>query len=212
MSRKKRKDQVIGITQQPVGKAIANGMLFFGILASIVFFFPHYSQLYLLPSLIIGLVGVAAFVWLNLYPDLRAKFLFYVSLATLCTMAAVRIFNYLLPDLKIIGIVIILTVVISHSLPIVSPELTRFLRGELSFAPKTWFGRFLLKGSLFLLPIAGFIGATMGLFARGDTGELDITMLIMAPILWFLAIMLPFSTSRPISPWEGKVQSRTEKK
>ncbi len=37
-------------------------------------------------------------------------------------------------------------------------------------------------------------------------------MLIVGPLFWFIAIVLPFSTQYPVSPWEYEKQKHIEVK
>jgi hypothetical protein len=190
-------------TKQPFGMVLIAGVLLLGIFASMAFLMPYYSQLYFYFSLAIWAFGVIAFVWVNLKPNIWPKFLFYLSLASLFTIIAVRTFNYLLPTLKgLVSVLIISTVVFAHTLPLWNTEVTRLLRNELSFAPKTRAGKLLLRSSLALFPTAGLIGAIIGLFMQNEINKLDIRLFVLGPLCWYLAIILPFSTHTPTSPWE----------
>lgn len=202
MSEKIIQDPVTGHIKQPIGQLILGVPVFFGVLVSMVIFMPVYARNLVFVALILGLIGIITSIWLNSRPNLTLKFLNLISITSLSGLIAIRAFGYLWPRASLfMGILISTSVVAVHLLPMLNPRGTWFLRGELSYAPKTRIGKNLLKLSLALLPISGFVGATIGIFLRGRNGEIDIVVVIAGPLFWLLALLLPFST-HPISPWE----------
>jgi len=211
MSRKSKLDPITGSTKQPWGRVFIGGLGFFGILTAMAIFLPGYSESYFFITLPIGIVGIIAFVWMNANPNLWIKLLGFIAIAALFTIIAIRSFNHLFPQLaNVISPLIILTTVFAHTLPLWHLALTRFLRRELSFTPQTRTGKILLKIAFALLPISGFIGAAIGLFLHGGQDKISYRLLILGPLCWLLAVILPFSTQYPISPWEQKTNNLTE--
>jgi hypothetical protein len=209
--RKKKRDSVTGSIKQPLIKIILGGGSFFSAFIFLAAFLPKYSVTYLSIALPVGIIGITSLLWLNYQPNLWAKFLGFVSIGCLYTIVAIRSFDYLLPALgNIIKILVIATVIFSYSIPLWNLQTAKFLKGELSYTPKTKIGRFVLKISLSLLPMAGFIGAAIGLSLHRDTNNLAISSLILGPLCWLLALILPFSSYEPISSWENEKLKKTE--
>lgn len=212
MNKTTRQDPVTGIRRQKLGPVLFGSIPFFGFFAFVSIVSPYYSQVYLYLSLLFSIIGVISLVWANIKPNLWAKFLFYVSLSSIFATIAIRTFSFVFPSIKIATtIVVILTIATAHSLPAWNLRVAQLLRGELSYAPKSLLGKLMLKISLAVFPVAGFLGAILGLFLNSGNKELDMRILILAPLCWYLAILLPFSTHYPSSPWEStKKNLRTD--
>lgn len=205
MSSVRKPDPITGTIRQPLGTVLIAGIPLFGFFAGVALLFPSYSRIYLYFTLTLGLLGVVSLIWINIRPNLWAKFLLHATLTSLFTIIAVRTFNGIFINFQgKVGFFIILTVLFFHSLPLWNIKATRFLRGELSYQPTSRLGKFMLKMSLALLPIAGLVGAIIGTFVKGDAGGIDTRLLVLAPLCWYLAILLPFSTPHAVSPWESK--------
>jgi hypothetical protein len=198
-------DPITGSIKQPVPRVILSAPIFFCVLVLAAIFMPFYREHLVMVASILGIAGTITSIWLNAKPSLILKFLNFASIAGLSGIVAIRAFEHLWPSgALLMAVLIILTVVAAHLLPIVNSNMTWFLRGELSHAPKTRIGRFLLKASLVIFPACGFIGAVIGLFLNARHGGIDIAAVIVGPLFWLLAILLPFSTAFPSSPWEPK--------
>ena len=203
MSKKIVQDSVTGSIKQPLGRLVLGGSIFFGVLASMAIFMPTFAKGIVPVASLMGITGLVSMVGLNYRSNLYLKFIGFVSLALLCTIIAIRSFVYLWPSASLMTSgVISFSVLIVHLLPIINSDFTWFLRGELSYKPKTGIGRIFQKKALAVLPLAGFIGGAIGLLMNGKGSELDISVIIVGPLCWFLALILPFSTTHQVSPWE----------
>lgn len=203
MSHNLNQDPVTGSIKQSWGMVVVGAFGFFGILMFMAIFLPNYSGFYVSVVMPIGFVGIVSFFWINAKPNLWAKLLGFVSISGLFMVIAIRAFSYILPEISsAITILIVISTVLAHLLPVLSLVATSFIRRELSFTPQTQVGKILLKISLALLPVGGFLGAGIGLFTHGKNQNINYILLLLGPICWLLAIILPFSTAYPISPWE----------
>jgi hypothetical protein len=202
MARKQNQDPITGSVKQPFALAVFGPAILFGLLVFAASNIPYYSLFYLLISLPFGLFMAGTMLWMNFFPSLWAKMLISISWSGLWGIVSVRAFVFLFPEgAGILSILIPGTIIFAYLLPVWKPELASFLRTELSFSPKTKGGQMILKYSLFLLPIAGTLGGVVGLFYRRLYGPI-LLELFLAPISWLLAVMVPFASQKPITPWE----------
>lgn len=207
MPKKPTPDPITGHIKQPLANILILIPIAYGVFAVVAFWAPDFSIDFFRLALLFWFIGVVSFAWLNYKPNLWSRFLSLFALVGLFTIIAIRIFSYLLPQFSIISQIIIIT---ANTLPMWNTELTQFIRGELSYNPSTSIGKLILKYSLMLLPIAGGLGASLGMFSNRFNHTIDFRLIILGPLCWFLAIILPFSFRHPISPWEHKkLKART---
>lgn len=206
MKHKNKQDNVTGVVQQPIYITFLGGGLFFLILVTGVTILPSYSQVYLYFSISIGLLGFGCLLWLNLQPNLHARFLSIVCISTLCTMTACRALGNLLPQLTYLGTgIIILIVIFFHTLPMWNAELANSIRDELQ-APKTKLGKNILSIALGLVPLLGALSFFIGSHARANKSYgLSFVLLI---VFLFIAVILPFGYRFPSSPWERNIPKK----
>jgi hypothetical protein len=206
MNRKFKQDPITGHIKQSfadvsIGIPVAYALLIFGVV-----FLPQFRFLsqYLPLALALGVIGISASIWLNVNPNLWPKFLKFLSIVSFWTLISFRSFDYLFPNTSaLIGLVIVTTVAIANTLPIWNTKITLLIRNEL-YSPKSQFGRFILKITFILLPLAGLIGASLQILAQHTYNKTSYTALMLGPLGWFLALLMPFATRHPISPWEYK--------
>lgn len=95
--------------------------------------------------------------------------------------------------------------ILAWILPAFYPSLARFLWREQT-APKTKIGRIILGLSLIMVPIAGVLGTSIGMFKARFEGIMG-TYLIAGPLSFVAAIGMAFSFSYqlwPDRPWVKK--------
>jgi hypothetical protein len=203
MNPKVKQDPTTGVVKQPLGRVILAGMVFFGVLVMGATIFPYSASSFLVISVPIGIVGYASFIWINVNPNLYARFFFNVCISALCLIVSLRCLDSLLHQYFYYGATAIIALVtFAHILPIINPRVTKTIRDELS-APKTKIGKYAFKMALLLIPLVGIGSAMLTSFLfREDK------LAGLAPILLFwsfiVSIILPFAYRFPSSPWEVK--------
>lgn len=203
MTSKHKQDPKTGLIRQPLSQVILGGVFFFLVLAGVAAIHPHFSSFYMYISIPVGLLGFTSLIWINIRPNLYARFLLNLGISGLCVMIAFRAFGNLLPQFSFWGGAFIMsTTIFAHTLPLWSPSWASFVRDELS-APKTKPGKIVFRVSLLLFPFVGVLGALLEAILQRE-GKSKSLSLIFLMIFWFLAIGLPFAYRFPSSPWEGK--------
>jgi hypothetical protein len=207
MKRKnKKQDAATGVVPQPIQLTFFGGVLFFLILVIGAVILPDYSQAYLYSSIPVGLFGFGSHLWLNLKPNLYARFFLNVCISILCVMIACRSFGNLLPRLAYLGAgFIILIVVFFHTLPMWNSKLANSIRTELQ-APKTKLGKGIYGIALFLGPFIGGLSLLIGRHP-GDNKSSGLSLILLTVFL-FIAVVLPFGYRFPGSPWERNVYEK----
>ncbi|MFT3893856.1 MAG: hypothetical protein QM730_19675 [Anaerolineales bacterium] len=202
MAKKPKRDPVTGYVKQPIGNIVVIFPSLYFFLTFAIFWFPYISLIYLYVSLLLGFTGMVSIIWLNYKPNLWMRFLYHLSLTGFFALIAERVLGFILRKFfPIPELVIITSIVFANILPIWNPKLTQQIKEEL-FAPRTSLGKTVFKFSVLLFPIAGTVGAAVGLLTN-KVGQKGLSgMIIAAPIFWFLALILPFSTRYAISPWQ----------
>lgn len=91
---------------------------------------------------------------------------------------------------------------LAWTLPAIDPTVSKFLWREQN-TPQTRLGRILVSSALSLAPVAGALGASIGMFGSRFTGITGV-YLISAPLSCSVAIGMAFSFAYqlwPIRPW-----------
>lgn len=203
MNHKLQQDSETGwIRQPPAGSCLAGAAIFL-MLTLFSILLPYFSGQHIYFAIFSGALGFISFLWLNLRPNLYARFFLNTALASLFGLIAVRSFIFLFPTYSVfVGVLIIVTVAFAHALPMWNVRLARFLRDEIS-SPKTNLGKRIFRGSLLVAPIVGILSAAVALFLlRG--GKSAAISLLLGFLGWFIALLLPFIYQFPSSPWEDK--------
>jgi len=175
------------------------GLVLFTALAGLL---PTFSLMAFCLSFVNGLMFLYASIWLNLnFANLHARFFYFLTLTIFFVIIAYRGFAALSPKYELyVGLVVIATVAISNSLPIWNPKITNGLRSEL-VAPKSKMGKTIFLISILAGPIVGvfiyfFIDFT------GVQNKYAAGSLFLSTLSWIMALILPFSSATPSSPWE----------
>lgn len=204
--RKIQQDPVTGHIKQSTLDVILGVPIVYVLLILMAVFIPEYkpNNWYVSTLLLIGIIGIGASVWLNAFPNLLAKFLKFSSLASLWGVISYRSFAYLFPKYSLaFGILITATVIFTQVFPNQNPKITSLIRNEL-YTPKSKFGKYASKIAIAILPLAGCLGASVEVLSRPIHDQFAIIALILGPLGWFNALILPFATQHPASPWERK--------
>lgn len=203
MSRKYQQDPKTGLVRQPLSNIIFGGVFFFVISVMTSMIHPYFSRDSLYLSIPMGILGFGSLIWINLRPNLHARFFLNIGIASLWMLVAFRAFGNLLPQFSFwAGAMIFATTIFAHTLPMWNSSAAQFIRDELS-APKTRIGKIIFRASLLLIPIAGVLGATAASILHPGDKSKGLSF-ILAGLGWFLAVVLPFAYRFPSSPWEGK--------
>jgi hypothetical protein len=188
--------------KHPLIMVLIAGSFLFMLLILIVIIFSDYSKPYFYSSILLGVVGIVSFVWLQLRPNLYARFLAITCLSGLFLLVACRAFGNLFPHVASPGILIITSIVLFfHTLPIWNSESASFIREELS-NPKTIVGRALYKLVILFVPIIGVTGVVL---ARVMQNSNKISSFMFLLIFLPMAIIMPYGGRTPSSPWEHDI-------
>lgn len=204
--RKVQQDPVTGHIKQSTLDVLLGIPIVYVLLILMAVFIPEFklNYWYFSALLLIGILGVGASVWLNALPNLWAKFLKFASMASLWGIISYRSFAYLLPNFSlVVGMLITATIIFTQVLPSQKPKITSLIRNEMYF-PKSEFGKYASKIAIAILPIAGCLGAFIAVLSRPFYDQYSIIALILGPLGWFNALILPFATQHPASPWESR--------
>lgn len=201
MVRKIRPDPKTGVVKQPLGKVILGGTLVFGVLILTSAIFPAFASCYLYITVPAGIFGLTSLVWLNVRPNLYARFFLNIFISVLCLIIAFRGLDNIFPQYSYINALLIFSIgAFAHSLPIRSPATAKFLREELS-APKTKIGKIVFRVSLAIIPIIGILSAMVESILNRENKSVALSMVLI--ILGLLvSVVLPFGYRFPSSPWE----------
>jgi hypothetical protein len=203
MSRKIDQDPVTGVIKQPIGGLILAGLFFFSMLVWIVTMFPSDSKGYLYISLPFGVFGLVNLIWINLRPNLYARFFLNTCISGLCLLMSYRALDNLLPRYSYVAASSIIIIgVVAHILPIWNPKAANFIRDELA-APKTPFGKVVFKGALVLIPFVGILAAIFTTTLQRENKSIGLSFML-AFLGLLTVIVLPFAYRFPSSPWEIK--------
>jgi hypothetical protein len=193
-------DFVNNEAKHPLIMVLIVGLFFFMLLVLIVIVFSDYSKTYFYSSMPLGVVGIISFVWLQLRPNLYARFLTISCHSGLSLLIACRAFGNLFPHIASPGILIITSIVLFfHSLPVWNADFANFLREELS-SPKTKFSKTLYKLVLLFVPMVGIAGIVLGRISQDSNKRSSLVFLF---IFLFMAIIMPLGSQSPSSPWES---------
>jgi hypothetical protein len=197
---KAKRDSVNGgSAKHPLMMVLTVGLFFFMLFILIILIYSDFSKPYFYSSMFLGIVGVVSFVWLQLRPGLYARFFAISCLSGLSLLIACLAFGNLFPNIASLGIMILTIVVLFfHALPIWSATSANFVRRELS-GPKTKFGRVLYKLVMLSVPIVSIAGAILGRIFHGSNKISSVMFLL---IFLPLAIIIPYGSPSPSSPWE----------
>lgn len=161
MTRRHKQDPQTGLVRQPLSSIILGGVLFFVILVMVILIHPDFSSNYLYISIPMSLLGFGSLIWINVRPNLYARFFLNIGISGLCVIITFRAFGNLLPQFSFWGrVLIFITVIFAHTLPMWNSATANFIRNELS-APKTKIGKFVFRASLLLIPFIGILGAML---------------------------------------------------
>lgn len=203
MSKKYKQDKVTGLVEQSLLKVTIGGALFFVVLIIMSTVLPTFSNYHLYISVVIGIFGYINLIWINIRPNLLARFYLNVSISLLCMIVAFRALDNLMPKFSLYGEIIIVTIIImAHTLPMWNLPIVNFIRNEVS-TPKTKLGKIILKVSLILIPFIGIIsaGITSTLYRENKTAGASFILLFLSILF---AVILPFAYRYPSSPWEAQ--------
>jgi hypothetical protein len=196
-------DPVTGVVKQSLSRVILGGIFVFVILIVTLTIFPYYSRYYLYISIPVGIFGFISLIWINVRPNLYARFFLNVCISVLSMVIGFRSFANLLPQFSFLGsVLIVITVTLAHTLPIWNGTLANIIREELS-APKTKLGKLVFKFSLAFIPFVGILCAmTESLLYRENKSAGLSFILVFLSLL--VATILPYAYRFPSSPWEIK--------
>lgn len=174
----------------------------YGVSGSVIGLLPPFSVAGLLLGLALAVVAVVAALWSWWNYEWWARFI-VTGIWTLMFFAmTARAWTAIVPSLGLWLVPFVITYLLSWALPIISPSLSEFLWREQT-TPQTKLGRFLLAAGLSLAPVAGTLGAIIGMFGS-RFGELSGTLLIIAILGSIATVIITFSVSYqlwPERPW-----------
>lgn len=184
--------------------AVIGGFGVYTILVGLAFALPSPSLELALPLLAIGLVGSINFIWLRTKPNLFSKFILQITVSGVFAIISYRAFQHILPKYaQIFAIVVALSVIFVHTLPIWNSHIAKFIRNSIGLTgKKTKSQRLIFKYSKYLFPLALILGFAIDVLFLEVAGR-DVGMFPSMAILgWFVAMIVPFSDQHPSSPWE----------
>lgn len=172
----------------PIWKAVGGTVLFFlPFSAALLFVPPYFSPEAFVIATAQILAGVVALNW-GRFGDPYASevagsfiFMFQFLVLSIRAWAVVVDVHWSWVSLLITAFFFM------WALPLINPKLSHFLWQE-QIAPQTKFGRRMLAIMLALLPSAGVLGGSVGLFAS-RFGEMGPAYMILASLFGFLALL-----------------------
>ena len=177
----------------------------YGIFGLMIGFFPAYSSAAIFVGMALATVGVVASLWNWRTYDWQARFL-TVSIWSLMLLAlSVRSLTRLISPWWVAVAILGATYLLSWALPVRAPTISALLWREQS-TPQTRIGRWFLAACIALLPIAGVLGANIGMF--GNRFGQDTFVLAVAGLLGLVAALaVSFAASYqlwPLRPWANR--------
>lgn len=167
-------------------------------------FVPFYSTFFTYVAILITSIMGVSMIWLNTKPNLWASFIKYISISVTFSFIAFRSITYLVPDFALlVAIGIASSVLYAILMPIIDLETTKIIKSEL-YNPTKRFGIFVDKYIFFALGLLGIIGFALFISSGRLVDNSTIRISILGPLSWFLALLIPFSSAYPQSPWEYK--------
>jgi len=170
--------------------------LLFGVWVLFPIFIPRFSQV----SLIIGIVLVVAGVWGSMLVRRGKRRLgqilvsnaFYLAMFVTAARVWYVVIGSFWPSLLWISILVALYV-LAWTLPTINSKLSTFLFKE-QYNPQTQPGKVILDFSAKILPVAGSIGALIGMYGS-RSGIPNLSLLILGIAFSFASIALAQLTS-----------------
>ncbi len=192
----------------PFWKILGAGLLGFGGFGLIIIILPPQNLMSIIFGSVTGLVGILVGIWNWKVYNWASKF----TVSTLWSMQTlsigIRAWVYALPTIWLYPM--IGGYLFAWTLPALYPEISKVLWREQT-APETRLGKILLGLSISLAPVAGALGANLGMFTSRFQG-LNGLYLVVGPLFIILSIGFAFAFAYqlwPDRPWAG---SRTETK
>lgn len=170
--------------------------LLFGVWVLFPIFIPRFSQI----SLIIGIVLVVAGVWGSLLVRRGKRRLgqilvsnaFYLAMFITAARVWYVVIESFWPSFLWISILFVLYV-LAWTLPTINSRLSAFIFNE-QYNPQTQSGKAILDFSVKILPIAGSLGALIGMYGS-RSGIPNLSLLILGIAFSFASIALAQLTS-----------------
>lgn len=189
----------------PWWKITGAGLISFGTFGSIILFMPpqtSFSDIFGITSIVLS-VPIVIWNW-KVYSKASR-----ITLSTLWSLQVLIIgfksWNQVYPPFWLYPMSA--AYILAWILPALDPALSKFLWREQT-EPKTKIGRFILGLSLSLVPIAGVLGTSIGLFKSRFEGIMG-TYLIAGPLAFVAAIGMTFSFSYQLwsdQPWAKQIE------
>jgi len=184
----------------PLWKILGAAIIGLGVFGLIIAFMPPYSPLTIsigIGSIIVG-TGVAIWNWKYYHWPSRFASSFFWSLQVLTI--GIRAWLEVYPRIWLTPIII--CYFLAWILPGLAPAFSKLLWREQN-SPQTRLGRIILGVIISMAPVAGAVGASIGMFTTRFSG-ISGTYLIMGPGFLILATSMAFAFSYqiwPYTPW-----------
>jgi len=174
----------------------------FGIFGLMIGFFPGYSSAAAYTGLALAIIGVVASIWNWRSYDWLARFLtaavWSLMLLALSARSLTRVINpWWLAVAALVG-----TYLLAWALPPSAPGVSALLWREQT-TPQTRIGRWFLAACIALLPIAGVLGANIGMFGN-RFGQAEVVFTLAGSLGLIAALAVSFAASYqlwPERPW-----------
>jgi len=181
----------------------------FGVLALLFAFIPpSYSPTSLKIGLALAIIATVAAVW-NWRTGIwwaRFSVTFLGSLQFLAI--SMRAWNGAVPIVWVWIFPILGAYLIAWALPAISPAVSSFLWREHT-VPQTRLGRLLLGLIITLGPVAGVLGASLGMFGS-RSGEIGLSLAVLGSLMSITAISIAFAVAYQLWPDRPWAQSEKE--
>ena len=180
----------------------------FGLLGTLIGLLPTYSSSALAVGLSLATVATAASLWNWRTYAWAARSATSMILSLMIFLLASRSLASVLGPMWMSVLLLLLVYLVSWLLPIVAPRLSARIWRE-QMTPQTRLGRGCLALSIAVAPVAGVLGASVGLFGH-RFGQGDAIYLVGGLLAWVGALGISFAASHqlwPERPW-GVGQSK----
>jgi hypothetical protein len=181
-------------------QALAASFIGLGIFGVVIGLVPPFSFDGLKFGLLLAVIGTLAGIWNWWNYDWWARLIMGGVWTLMIAAITARAWTSILPASRIWQVSLLFAFFLGWLLPAISPSLSKFLWQEQS-TPQTRIGRGVLAICISIAPVAGAIGASIGMFGS-RFGDSEVALLVGAGLGTVGTVIIPFAISYQL--WPGR--------
>lgn len=197
-------------TGLPKWRSIGIWLIILAIFDALLVFFPRYSPYSLMLASFLSIAGLVVITqaikrrqWWHEVVISNVLFLYFLGLSA-------RALLVVLPNLFIVGLILIVPYCLAWLLPEFAPRISSRLFRE-QFSPETRLGQGCLSGSLALLPLAGVAGAFVQMYGASYVHE-NLIFFFVGVLGAMIAVGWAQTTAHQLWPKRPWAQEKPEQK